>query len=102
MHLINISTYPLKSVAETAKLFVEGLKDDPLPEYVKTLAMYAEYGGKGMTVYHIFEIEKGHEDEGLKALAKSYIRFYDIEGFEVTSKAVLTAEESLPMLGLSM
>jgi hypothetical protein len=102
MHVINIATYPLKAAAEVGKLFVEGLKDDPLPDYVKLLGLYVEYGGKGITTYDIFEIEKGHEDEGFKALAKNQIKYYDVEGYEVTSKTVLAAEEALPLIGLGM
>ena len=54
MHVINITTYPLKATAEVGKLFVEGLKDDSLPEYVKMLGLYVEYGDKGITTYDIF------------------------------------------------
>jgi hypothetical protein len=102
MHIRQITTFPLKSVVETGKLFVEGLKDDPLPDYVKLLGLYVEYGGKGITTYDLYEIEKGHEDEGIKALTKDLIKYYDVEGYEVISKTVMTAEEALPLLGLSM
>ncbi len=100
MHVIHIVTYPLKATVEVSKLFVEGLKDDPLPEYVKMLGLYVEYGGKGITTYDIYEIEKGHEDEGTKALAKDQIKYYDVEGYEITSKTVLTVEDALPLLGM--
>jgi hypothetical protein len=102
MHVLQIVTYPLKATVEVGKIFVGGLKDDPLPEYVKMLGLYVEYGGKGITTYDIYEIEKGHEDEGQKRLAKDHIKYYGVEGYEVISKTVMTAEEALPLIGLGM
>ena len=101
MHVVAITTYPLKSVMEVGKRFVESLKD-PLPDYVNRLAIYTRYGGKGIQVYSPVEIEKGREDEGLKELVKWYVPFFDIEGFEVKIEFVLIAEESLPLIGLEM
>jgi hypothetical protein len=102
MHFMINVTYPLKVVREVANRFVAAQKDEPLPEYIKRQGIYAEYGGKGMATHHLYEIERGHEDEGLKALVKNYIKYYDIEGFEIEARVVLPAEEALPMLGLSM
>ncbi len=67
---------------------------------MKRLGVYLEYGGKGVKGYDLFEIEKGREDEGVKTLTKRYTDYYDLEGFELTMKVVLSLEDALPLVGL--
>lgn len=101
MHLMTTTTYPLSSAAQAGKKFVEVAKS-PLPDFLNRLAMYTEYGGKGITAYGIYEVEAGHEDEGIKALVKLITNFYDIPGYETAIRVVLTVEEALPMIGLEL
>jgi hypothetical protein len=98
-HILVIDTFPLKSAVETGKRFLEA---EPLPDYIKRLGVFLEYGGKGITGYDLFEIEAGHEDEAIKVLTKHYTVYKDVEGFELQMKVVLTAVDALPMVGLSM
>ena len=99
MLVMTIVTYPLKSVMEVGRQFVESLKD-PLPDYINRLAIYTRYGDKGIQAYSPVEIEKGREDEGLKELVKWYTQYFDIEGFEVRMEIELAVEEALPLIGL--
>jgi hypothetical protein len=101
MHLMTISTYPLKSTAQAGKKFVE-VAQSPMPDFLKRQAMYTEYGGKGVTAYGIYEVEKGHEDEGVKALVKLITNYYDIDGYEIAIRVVLSVEEALPLIGLEL
>ena len=101
MHLMTVSTYPLKSAVQAGKKFIETAQS-PMPDFLKRQAMYAEYGGKGITAYGIYEIAEGHEDEGVKALVELITNYYEIEGYEITVKVVLTVEEALPLIGLKL
>jgi len=101
MHVMATVTYPLKSVMEVGKQFVESLKD-PLPEYVNRLAIYTRYGDKGIQAYSPVEIEKGREDDGIRELVKWYTQFFDIEGVEVRIELVLPVEEAMPLIGLEI
>jgi hypothetical protein len=97
VHILVVNTWPLKSTVEAGKI---AMAAEPLPDYIKRLGVYLEYGGKGVTGYDLFEIEPGHEDEGMKLLTKRYTDYYDLEGFKLTMKVVLSLEDALPLVGL--
>jgi hypothetical protein len=101
MLIMYTMTYPLKSTLDAAKRFIEALKDPP-PDYINELGPYVRYGGKGIKAYWLVEIEKGHEDEGIKEIAKRLTIYFDVEGYEIDSEVVVTAEEAVPLLGLEM
>jgi len=101
MHIMTFATYPLKSVNAVAKKFIEVMQE-PLPDYMRMTAFYVEYGGKGINAYTPVEIDKGHEEDGIRELTKWYTNFFDIEGYEVVSRVVYTAEEALPLIGMSL
>ena len=102
MHLITIATYPFTAVDAVSRKFLDVLKDEPLPDYVRMTAIYTEFGGKGINVYTPIDIDDGHEADGVKAVVKWYTHFFGIEGYEVISRIVYTVEEALPLIGLSM
>lgn len=99
MRVMAIVTYPVKRAKEVGKIFVEKEKAAKRPDYVKRGEIYTRYGDKGIIVTSVSEIEKGHEEEGIKYLVEYYVDFYEVEGFEVQLPLVLTAEESLPLIG---
>lgn len=98
MHVLVNNTFPLKVAKEAGKKFVEA---EPLPDYIKRLGVYLEYGNKGINGYDLFEIEEEHADEGIKALHKHYTIYYDLEGFELSLRVVLSAMDALPLVGLA-
>ena len=93
------STWPAKSSVETGKVAVEILAKGP-PPYVKILGMYPTPGGEGIKNYSLYEVEKGHVDEGFKELLKSYVAYFSIEGWKFTVEPLLSVEEALPLIGL--
>ena len=99
MLLMLTQTYPTKSVAEVAKVGMEVLAKAP-PPHVKRLGVYITPGSDGMKSYTLYEIEKGHVDEGFKELNKNLVAFFKIEGWKYTVEPLLTVEEAVPMLRL--
>ena len=99
MLLMLTQTYPTKSVAAVAKVGMEVLAKAP-PPHVKRLGVYITPGSDGMKSYTLYEIEKGHVDEGFKELNKNLVAFFKIEGWKYTVEPLLTVEEAVPMLGL--
>ena len=53
-----------------------------------------------MKAYNLYEVEKGHEDEGYKELMKEEVPFFNIEGYKFTVEPLLSVEEALPLVGL--
>lgn len=92
-------TYPTKSSAEAGKVAVEAYTK-ALPSYVKTIGLYLALGGDGIKSYALYEIEKGHVDEGYTGLLKVYVPFFNIEGWKFTVEPLLSVKEALPIIGL--
>ena len=92
-------TYPTKSIAEAGKVAVEAYAKAP-PPYVKTLGLYIAPGGDGVKSYALYEIEKGHVDEGYEALLKLYVPYFNIEGWKFAVEPVLSVKQALPLVGL--
>jgi len=99
MFLMVTQTYPTKSVAAVGKVAM-GVLAKALPPYVKRLGPYIAAGGDGIKAYNLYEVEKGHEDEGYKELMKEEVPFFSIEGYKFTVEPLLSAEEALPLIGL--
>jgi len=99
MFFMMTETYPTKSIAEAGKVAVEAYTKAP-PPHVKTLGLYIAPGGDGVKSYALYEIEKGHVDEGYKGLLKVYVPFFNIEGWKFAVEPVLSVEEALPLVGL--
>jgi len=97
MFLMVTQTYPTKSVAEVAKVGMEVLAKAP-PPHVKRLGVYIAPGGDGMKSYGLYEIEKGHVDEGVKELNKGFVAFFNIEGWKFTLEPLMTPEEAVSLL----
>ena len=92
-------TWPTKSAVEIGKVSVESLAKAP-PPYVKRLGLYVTTGGDGIKAYTLYEVEKGHVDEGYKGLMKVFVPFFTIEGYKFTVEPLLSVEEALPLVGL--
>ncbi len=99
MFFMVIETWPTKSSVETGKVAV-GTLSKALPPYVKRLGLYVTPGGDGIKAYNLYEVEKGHEDEGYKELMKEEVPFFSIEGYKFTVEPLLSVEEALPLVGL--
>jgi len=92
-------TWPTKSSGEVGKVAVENLAKAS-PPHVKRLGLYLTPGGDGMKAYVLYEIEKGHIDEGFKEVTKRHVPYFSIEGWRYTIEPLLSVEEALPLVGL--
>ena len=99
MFFIVTSTWPTKSSVQVGKVAVEILAKGP-PPHVKILGIYPTPGGDGIKGYSLYEVEKGHVDEGFKELLKSYVAYFSIEGYKFAVEPLLSVEEALPLIGL--
>ena len=64
------------------------------------LGIYVAAGGDDLKSYSLYEIEKGHEEEGAKEVNKRLVPFFNIEGWKFTWEPLMTPEEALPLIGL--
>jgi len=92
-------TWPTKSSGEVGKVAVENLAKAS-PPHVKRPGLYLTPGGDGMKAYVLYEIEKGHIDEGFKEVTKRHVPYFSIEGWRYTIEPLLSVEEALPLVGL--
>ena len=93
------TTYPTKSASAVGKVAVGMLAKAP-PPHVKRLSIHIATGGAGIKGYTLYEVEKGHVDEGYKELMKVYVPYLSIEGYKLTVEPLLSVEEALPLIGL--
>ena len=62
------------------------------------LGPYTKWGGDGIEAFSIIEIEKGHEEEGLLMVTKSYFPYMKVEGYKVEVTPILTAADALALM----
>ena len=91
--------WPTKSSVEVGKVAVESLAK-ALPPYMERLGPYVAAGGDGIKAYTLYEIEKGHVQEGLIEVSKRMVPYFSAEGYKFTLETLLTVEEALPLVGL--
>jgi hypothetical protein len=94
-------TWPSKSSVDVGKKSVE-LEGRERPPYLKSLGPYVGVGGDGIKSCVIYEIEKGHEEEGLKEIVGLFAQLLSIEGYKFTIEPVFTMEEALAFVGLQL
>ncbi|MFW9864547.1 MAG: hypothetical protein ACFFEN_00480 [Candidatus Thorarchaeota archaeon] len=90
--------YPLHQAEKTGKAFVEG-KVPETADFVNRINLFvvADFDIK---IYTLYEMPNDKLYEGLKSIATRYSGYRDIEGFTFKIETLMTAEESLPMIGL--
>ena len=94
MFLIATVTYPLTSVLDAAKVFADNI-DRERPAYLKSMGPYICYGGEGIKSVTIYEVEKGHEEEGLKDITGYFVQYHNVEGFKLIVEPAYTGAEAL-------
>ncbi len=65
MLLMSISTYPVTSAIDFGEFAMDELKNNPYPDFIKR-NYYWKWGGAGLMMYVIYDIEKGNEEAALK------------------------------------
>jgi len=89
-------TYPLKSTKKVVEAFMKAF-EKPM-SHANNIGSWICYGGEGMNFWMVYELEKEHEEEGLKELAKTEVHFHDIEGYKVNIQTVMKPEDAIPLL----
>ena len=104
MFFMITATYPPTRVNEVVQIFTRGLKEEPLPSFLKRLHVFSAggVGEPGIRTYSIFEADKGKEYEALAELTRRMAWFHKVEGYRYHIEPLLTAEEAIPLLGLQM
>ena len=99
MVFLATGTCPMSSVIDFVKQAVEESVDDPLSDYIKR-STYYKFGGDGIVLYALFEIEKGMEEEAIAEIEGRMIRFgLSIDGVKWTIEPLITLDEVFALLG---
>ena len=101
MILMVTGTYPVTSIDEVAKVFLEVMKTPP-PDYIENLGFYSTWGGDGITFYMIENIPDGKVDDGLRDVTGRIAKYRSIDGYKVRYEVLSTIEDSLAFLGKKM
>jgi hypothetical protein len=100
MFLIATITYPPDKAIQMAKKFIKAM-EIPLPSFIKRLYVLTSAGGElGVKALGIYEVEDAKLKEGIKELTKSFVQYYDVEGFRFNLEPMLSAAEAIPLLGI--
>ncbi len=94
-------TYPMTSIDESVKVFLEVMKT-PQPDYIETLGFYNAWGGEGITFYMILDIPDGKIDDGLRDITGHLANYRSVDGYKVRYEILSTVEDSLAFLGKQM
>ncbi len=89
-------TYPLKSNKKVVEAFMKA-SEKPM-SHANSIGSWTCLGGEGMNFWMVYELEKGHEEEGFMELAKRETNFFDIEGLKLSILNVLKPEDAMPLL----
>jgi hypothetical protein len=94
-------TYPGIQVDQAAKTSLDFLKDNPQPEYVKIIDMYAWSGGDGFRYILLDEVAAGKEEEGLRYISKGAVdALKSIEGYKCEVRVVYGMADAFEFLGM--
>ena len=90
---------PISSVLDFAKKAVEESAADPIPDYIHR-SNYYKFGGDGIILYALFEIDEGMEKKAIAEIESRMLRFgLSIEGLKWTLEPLVSLEEVFAMLG---
>lgn len=96
------ATYPGTKAKEAGTKFLEIMKDDPPPEYVKIIDLYAAGGGDGYRVLLFYGIDDGKEGDGMRYISRGIVAMLNaIEGYKCESHVVYNMAEAFEFLGMT-
>jgi hypothetical protein len=100
MFLITTVTYPPDKAVQMAKKFMKAM-GNPLPSFITRLyVLTSSVGELGIKALGVYEVDDSKLTEGIKELGKSFVQYYDVEGFRYTIEPMLPAAEVIPLLGI--
>jgi len=100
MLFMGTHSWPMEKTPEVGQVVLKTMLT--LPPYVKMIGPFVAMGGEGVMVWTIWDVEKGHEAEGLLAIMKHRMEYASIGGQKFTLEPVLTADAFASMVGLSL
>ena len=99
MFLVTTVVYPPDKSIIVAEKFIE-VTAKPLPPFMKRLQVLGDSRmDQGVKVLSVYEVEDARIKDGIIELTKMYVQFNGIEGFKYEIETMLTAQESLAVLG---
>lgn len=101
MLFLQTHTWPMEKSADVGQAFVKVMATPP-PPYLKMTGPFINFGGDGVKGCMIWEVEKGHEEEGLTFIQKWIMEFSNIGGQKFTLEQVIAGAEALTLVGLSL
>jgi hypothetical protein len=97
MIIINNFSYPIQSVDECVKCFMEL---EPFPEYIAEKGLYTRFAEEGIEGIHVLEVDDTKMYEARNFIGKRIMAFTKVPGFKCASNQWATIEESLKMVDL--
>jgi hypothetical protein len=98
MHLMSISTYPMTSIGDVVKVFLEVMKAG-YPDYIEMEGPYNRWGGNGIVTTVIYKIQDDKIMEAVKEIVANDAKYADIQGYKLESSIVLDTQDSLAIVG---
>ena len=96
MVIICFSDYPIQSVKDVTKRFLELLR---LPEYIKGKGNYVySTTEKGYHNISILEVGDANVKEAFDAIGKAYLNFLDVPGYSYDIKVCYKASEAVKLM----
>ena len=97
MIIINTFSYPIQSVDECVKCFMELV---PFPDYITEKGMYTRFAKKGIEGIHVLDVDDSKRSEALEFIGKRILAFSKVPGFKCASNTWLTVEDALKMVDI--
>jgi hypothetical protein len=97
------TTYPGTKVIEISTMFLERLKTEPMPEYVKLLDSYAMAGGDGIRALMFYEVEDSKVKEGADYISRGVIKIMKaVEGYKVDFLTAYRLAEAFGIIDMEL
>ena len=101
MIVMTEATFPGTKADAAATAWLDYMKNNPMPEYVKIIDMYAEAGGAGARTLLFQDVAAGKEAEGYKYISKGAVEILRaVEGYKAEVHVVYNMAEALDFLGM--
>jgi hypothetical protein len=91
MVIMLVVTYPAAKAQECGQAYIDLLKANPFPDYVKLIEDYQCWGGDGIKGYVYYNLDKGKEQEGERYITSSTLELAKmVDGFRVLESTVVS------------
>jgi len=88
-------TFPIKSTKKVVEAHRKSM-EKPM-SHANNIGSWTCYGGEGINYWYVYELEKGHEQDGFMELNKYEAYFHGIEGYKVNIQFVMKPEDAVAL-----